>query len=1503
MSRSESDREGLRIKMTRDNYLTWKELIKDFILALDHDDAADIWQAFIWVASPGDQDDPADKDYQDATNAPAKKLRVQHNKAFKFIRSSLSRPVFDTTVGVETSVPKLLRHLRAYWNDGTVTDRDSLRMDYLGLQLDNFDDFEAYTTAFKNQVRTMREHKLGMVHADEDVLFQFNKSLPPAWSVHKGISTATGHTFLQALSYYRNMAKSDSSLPGALKPKDIKAKVVYNISSTTDSISTETCRNFARGKCQRGSSCKYAHPAQPDAGSGGSTPSTKCGYCDKIGHKLADCWKKKKDEKRDEKPDADSTHAAAEQTTAAVGEVSIDGVAFMTTDHIRTTCDVAVNFNTDEVKAKLAAHHISGEGRRLVMVLDGASTVGIIQDESLCTNVTDVDTHIKTGGEGKPTLVHCKRQGFLPIDNTVDGRRVQMLLPVKIIPGFGVDVIPECFFLKKGYGINKLGPKAEIRTPNGMVVLRANALCHDNSWLFYVSLNCAADKLPSRQAMLVQNQERRKQQQQRQAAASTLATSAVVTSYDVSQAYFQCETLPYGELPPNIHYTHVLTADVGERECEALLPIWSKNFERCYAARPQTDVVKQIQLWHKRKGHENNKEVASSLQMALPANMPPCLSCLKAKSKRQPLTGGGDPIHDGIRPGYAWACDHAGPFPLKTWGGNNLFSLKVDVHSGKLAPKMTNSTGTFHEEWTSHVLRLEAHFGKQMVAQMITDFAPYFEDRKTARFNSSKGIIHVRSPPYTQELNGLVERTLGTLLAMTRTSLDFSGAPERSFGECIMAMCYTLDRRHHRQGGRLTRLEKWYGRLLPRQHDRLRVWGCAAYCHLDYGGRGKIGNVGKLDPRAELFMLVGYDPNGMGYRIASLPGFKIRTSVHLTFVEDFFPCRTTVPKQVQTFMTPDQQDRAEHHAQQDSKQDERPRREWHPSPEALEHLAAGDAAPPDVNFIEKLGDVHPFYFDTVFATTTCPSSIPKALAGSEALAWSKSLDSEVTQHEKNETFGPAIDPKDLPPGIKAIPFDCVLAEKRDGRKKVRGIVKGFRMTQGLDYNETFAPVPCISILRFFFALAAKLDWEIKQGDVNTAFLCAEMDAVVYVAVPNWFMVGANGSETGYTIRQLRKGVPGIPQGSRLFHKKSHKIYTGPEIHLIQCKSEFCLYFCAKRCIYLIVWVDDIFIFFPTAATKEATAIWTHLQTQLDLDEWQDIDDCLACIVRRDRANRVLWLTQQPAIEKLLLRNNLLEAKDKDTPMTAGLKLSKKQCPSAEQAAVMAALQHWYRSVAASLIYIMNWTRPDIAFAVSKLCKFMQNPGNDHIMALKRLLRYVKATKDYGLKFDFSPASLHAKCGVYGYYDASHADCLDTLKSTMAHVFFFFGCPLSWHTKLHTYITTSTNHSEYCAAAKAAREAKWWDTTLVQIGFGRFVGPIDLFSDSMGAIAMTYNPVQRAASKHVDLADHYAREQQERGTITVSYVGTKDMTADILTKALAFNDFKRHAEKLVHRVRL
>ena len=99
------------------------------------------------------------------------------------------------------------------------------------------------------------------------------------------------------------------------------------------------------------------------------------------------------------------------------------------------------------------------------------------------------------------------------------------------------------------------------------------------------------------------------------------------------------------------------------------------------------------------------------------------------------------------------------------------------------------------------------------------------------------------------------------------------------------------------------------------------------------------------------------------------------------------------------------------------------------------------------------------YFDHMacaYATAGDPSSIPEALAGPDAHLWAEALNREASQHEKNGTLGPPINPKDLPPDVKPIPMDVLTKTKRDGTKKARVVIKGFRMSQGIDFNENFA---------------------------------------------------------------------------------------------------------------------------------------------------------------------------------------------------------------------------------------------------------------------------------------------------------------------------------------------------------------------------------------------------------------------------------------------------------------
>ena len=1312
-----------------------------------------------------------------------------------------------------------------------------------------------------------------------------------------------------------------------------------------------------------GHRCRFRHVDAPyDSNDSNTAPADssssryptsrrpKCPHC-KGNHAPSNCFKTQLAEINKRLGLGESSHPTVETSsipaTDASGSVTIDGVAY-----------ACVELDQEFVPLDsvwLAAHsrpHDRGEGNppspgrpTITMLMDGGSTCAVVQSEKYCVNIREANIWIKTGGKGKPTLVHCTKVGDLPVEFLANGRLVQMVIECRIVPGFGVNVLPESFFLKKNFAVNKVAKTVRVLTPDNKLVLSGKAFKEQDNWLFYVTLRITARPASTESSF----------------AAKSL-TNKVAEVPSPAQVHVADVFLPDSE--PNANNTvpcYLTIAPEGERERCALLPVVVED-DTCFAAtRARGNLVDILQLWHERLGHRNMKDVADMLGLSLPDNMPLCTFCIAAKSKRHALTGSAG-LHETVRPGHTIGWDHAGPFAEKTWGGHSYFSLKIDFHTGKiLFPKWVHSTANTTSEWKELILRLTTRFGRQVCAMMVTDFAPYFRSTAMANFNSSQGIEHVPAPAYTQELNSIPERTFGTIWGMVRTNLNRANAPSGAHGECAVAMCHVLDRIVHKSGGKLSRLEKWKGHLIPGQRDHLKVWGCAAYLHCDYGKRGTIGDLPKLANRAILCMFVGYEPNGLGYRLAELPTFRIRTHVlHCTFIEDSFPCVTTLRRELGAFngrlQGPPNYAFPAASAPLPAQRSRPPGgRIRVPSAAALERIADGPPSPPDEDvhyadcFLTTPLDIDRclvplppdgarFTFDatyrsvdsptgphwaddSVFSTmyddivhassanahSGVPRNIPAALQGPEREAWLAALHREASQHEKNGTFGPPVSAKDLPPGCRPIPFDCITKEKRGGMKKARGIIKGFHMSAGIDYNETFAPVPCLDSIRLFLAIAAHHDWDIMQGDVATAFLCADMDAEVYAALPNWFKPNSTGYETGHTIRRLLKAVPGIPQGPRLWHMKFRGIAL-TELQLTQCRTEFCLYYCLKRHLYLIVWVrvDDIFLFFPKQARSQALELWKWLQKHLDLDDWADIDDCLACIIRRDRPNRTLSMSQEPALRKLLQRTNFHEVNGKDTPMVPNLKLSKKQCPSEQQAAVMTDEQRFYRSTVACMIYFCSWTRPDICYAVSKCCKFMHNPGPEHIAALHRILRYLKQTVAYGLVYRFgpnSPASEEAKSGIYGLFDASHADCPDTMRSTLAYLFFYHGCPISWNSKLHSLLTLSTNHSEFCAAAKAAREAKKFTMLATQIGFGRLAKPIDLFSDSKGTIAMTYNPVQRTASKHIDLADHYAREQQELGHITVSYLCTRDMIADLLTKPLGRIDFHRHASKLVEAITL
>ncbi|KAG6616793.1 Integrase catalytic core protein [Phytophthora cinnamomi] len=182
----------------------------------------------------------------------------------------------------------------------------------------------------------------------------------------------------------------------------------------------------------------------------------------------------------------------------------------------------------------------------------------------------------------------------------------------------------------------------------------------------------------------------------------------------------------------------------------------------------------------------------------------------------------------------------------------------------------------------------------------------------------------------------------------------------------------------------------------------------------------------------------------------------------------------------------------------------------------------------------------------------------------------------------------------------------------------------------------------------------------------------------------------------------------------------------------------------------------------------------------------------------------------------------------------------------------------FREAVGALMHLMTSTRPDIAFAVGYVSRFMENPQVEHWIAVKRIFRYLQGTKSYGLRF--SPGK---DIDFQGYSDADWAGDLSDRKSTSGYLFQVAGGPISW-------------------------EGKWVHKLLCEIlvAAGGITPELKIFEDNQSCIKMTKNPVNHGRAKHIDIKYHHIRDEVKRGEVIVQYCETATMLADIMTKGLA-----------------
>jgi len=255
----------------------------------------------------------------------------------------------------------------------------------------------------------------------------------------------------------------------------------------------------------------------------------------------------------------------------------------------------------------------------------------------------------------------------------------------------------------------------------------------------------------------------------------------------------------------------------------------------------------------------------------------------------------------------------------------------------------------------------------------------------------------------------------------------------------------------------------------------------------------------------------------------------------------------------------------------------------------------------------------------------------------------------------------------------------------------------------------------------------------------------------------------------------------------------------------------------------------------------------------------------------------ITLGQSAYAAKILENAGLTGCNPSFIPMEPRLKLSKESTAPAVDATA-------YRSIVGSLRYLVN-TRPDLAYSVGYVSRFMEKPTTEHLAAVKRVLRYIAGTLDYGCFY----TRKEKDALLVGFSDSDLAGDIDTRKSTTGVIYFLGKNIITWQSQKQKVVVLSSCEAEYIAGTTAACQGVWLARLLAKLK-GKEEGAVKINIDNQSAVQLSKNPVFHDRSKHLYTRFHFIRECIEEGRVCVASIGTTEQLADIMTKALARERF-------------
>ncbi|WVZ49248.1 hypothetical protein U9M48_000622 [Paspalum notatum var. saurae] len=656
---------------------------------------------------------------------------------------------------------------------------------------------------------------------------------------------------------------------------------------------------------------------------------------------------------------------------------------------------------------------------------------------------------------------------------------------------------------------------------------------------------------------------------------------------------------------------------------------------------------------------------------------------------------------------------------------------------------------------------------------------------------------------YAVTMNGVVECKNRPLVEMARTMLDEHRTPRRFSAEAVNMACYVSNRIFLRAYLGKTSYELRYGR----QPKML----CAQ----------EGGHLDKFESRCSDGVFLGYALNSRGFRVWNLDTKRVVETCEVSFHETM-PCTTPIfelsgddeigtsifeeddaieegdgritvcaadptPSEMSdddapqitsttTIEMPSTSEGLVVDAGEVTSRATRSRAvQWDHRPEMI----IGDVGKRVQTRAQTGSLAHFAFFD--FVTDFEPKDVGHALSDSH---WVNAMHEELENFDRNQVWT-LVEP---PTSSNPIGTKWVFKNKQDAngavvRNKARLVAQGFCQKEGIDFEETFAPMARLESIRILLAFAASKGFKVFQMDVKSAFLNGFIEEEVHVKQPPGF----DNPKFPNRVFKLQKALYGLKQAPRAWYDRLKKFLLGKGFKMGSVDKTLFLLSHGNDLQIVRIYVDDII--FRGSFNDLVSSFANPMSREFEMSVMGELQYFLGLQIRQMKEGNFL---HQAKYTKDMLRKYSFggDLKPQSTPMSSAGGLDKDEDGVAVD-------QREYRGMIGSLLYLTA-TRPDIFFAVGLCARFQGSPRESHLKAVKRIFRYLTYTSKLGLFYSAS-SSLQ----LSGFSDADYAGCKLDRKSTSGTYQFLGSSYVSCSSRKQSGVALSTTEAEFSLLLAAA----------------------------------------------------------------------------------------------------